>query len=119
MSYTQKRIETRSNAEALVRYLDQHQPATLASVMSADVMSLNDATNALQYGIRHRMIERVELPGGHSGDLARYRPTGRSQAKEKKESGMRPFDALLVAWGIATVPPELPGKLSVRVIAFG
>jgi hypothetical protein len=115
MSYSQRRDERRANTEQLMQWLEANQPATLARVVSAGVMSMADAANALQYGIRHRIIERDESLGGPGGAY-RYRLTGRPLAFEHAPVVTRPFDALLTVWGIALEPPELPGRLSVRVM---
>jgi hypothetical protein len=116
MSYSQRRDERRANTEQLVQWLEVNQPATLARVVSAGVMSMADAANALQYGIRHRIIERDESLDSGPGGAYRYRLTGRPLASECAPVLNRPFDALLTVWGIALEPPELPGRLSVRVM---
>ncbi|EEF24995.1 conserved hypothetical protein [Ricinus communis] len=110
------RDQRRANAEQLVQWLERNQPATLARVVSAGVMSMADAANALQYGIRHRIIVRDGLPDAAPGGACRYRLTGRPLVFERPSVIVNPFDALLTAWGIALVPPELPGRLSVRVM---
>lgn len=116
MSYSQRRDQRRANAEQLVRWLETNQPATLARVVSTGVMNMADAANALQYGIRHRIIERDDLPDVGAGGAHQYRLTGRPLVFERPSIVANPFDALLTAWGIARVPPELPGRLSVRVM---
>lgn len=117
MSYSQRRDQRRANAEQLVQWLETNQPATLARVVSAGVMSMADAANALQYGIRHRIIERDASPDAGPGGAYRYRLTGRPLVLERPTIVANPFDALLMAWGIARVPPELPGRLSVHVMS--
>jgi hypothetical protein len=115
MNDTHTQSQHRANAEQLVQWLEVHQPATLTRIASVGIMSMADAANALQYGLRHRIIERDGSPDGGPGGAYRYRLTGRPLAVERAPAIARPFDALLTAWGIALIPPELPGKLSVRV----
>jgi hypothetical protein len=52
-------MEIRSNVKKLIAYLDENQPTTIARVVHAGVMNACDAANALQYAIRHGLIERT------------------------------------------------------------
>jgi hypothetical protein len=56
-------LKTHRHAQKLVVYLRRHQPATVAAVVLAGLMTSREARGGLQYGIRHGVIERVKRPG--------------------------------------------------------
>lgn len=79
-------------------------------------MSQREIYDALQYCIRHGVIERERCPGAALNQRILYRLTGAPLPGGKVLSGPS-FDALIGAWGIACVPPPLPAVLSIRRIA--
>ncbi|MFM0069048.1 hypothetical protein [Paraburkholderia aspalathi] len=109
-------MKTHRNAEQLIGYLrEQRQPVTVTRVATAGVMNRRDAFNAMQYGVRHGVIERVKVPGARVSARVLYQLTGQQLPVPGKEQSGPTFDALLAAWGIARVPPQLPGDVSKRV----
>jgi hypothetical protein len=110
-------MKTRRNAERLIAYLrEQHQPVTVTRVAIAGVMNRGDASAAMQYGVRQGAIERIKVPGASASGRVLYRLTGQQLPVLEKEESAASFDALLAAWGIARVPPPLPGEVSTRVV---
>lgn len=112
------RMKIHRNAEQLIGYLrEQRQPVTVTRVATAGVMNRRDASDAMQYGVRHGVIERVKVPGARASERVLYQLTGQQlPAPGKEEESAPTFDALLAAWGIARVPPQLPGNVSMRVV---
>jgi hypothetical protein len=112
-----ERMKTHRNAEQLVGYLrEQRQPVTVTHVATAGVMNRHDVSNAMQYGVRHGAIERIKVSGARASERVLYRLTGRQLPALGKQGSAPTFDALLAAWGIARVPPQLPGEVSTRVV---
>ncbi|MFM0515411.1 hypothetical protein [Paraburkholderia sp. RL17-373-BIF-A] len=62
-------MKARDNAGKLIDYLRRHpKPTTVAELASAGVMNSRDASDALQYSVRHGVIERVRRPGARSNE---------------------------------------------------
>jgi hypothetical protein len=116
-------LKTHRHAQKLVAYLRTDQPATVAAIVLAGLMTSREARGGVQYGIRHGMIERVKRPGAAYNERTGYRLTGRSLpavivAEDNDASGPS-FDALLDVWGIAPLPPPMPTHAPGRIITFG
>ncbi|MFL9937164.1 hypothetical protein P0D88_51570 [Paraburkholderia sp. RL18-103-BIB-C] len=110
-------MNARDNAEKLIDYLRRHpQPTTVAELANAGVMNSRDASDALQYGVRHGVIERIRRPGARPNERVQYRLTGRPVPSAAKGAAGPSFDGLLTAWGIARVPPRLPEHVPTRVV---
>jgi hypothetical protein len=79
--------------------------------MVADgVLGSRDASDAVQYGIRLGVIERIRHPGMKSDERVQYKLTGQP-LRESRQVRIGPsFDALLAAWGIGSVAPEWPDE---------
>ncbi|CAE6862518.1 hypothetical protein R69746_07893 [Paraburkholderia aspalathi] len=103
------------HAEQLIAYLrEQPQPVTVAHIAAAGIMNSRDASDAIQYGVRHGVFERIRRPGARANERVQYKMTGH-RLPAAREAGTPSFDALLTAWGIARIPPQLPGKVSAQV----
>jgi hypothetical protein len=112
-----ERMKIHNNAERLIRYLrEQHQPVTVARVVTAGVMERRDASEAIRYGVRLGAIEPIKVCGATTRERVSYRLTGQQLSAPKKKGSSPSFDALLTAWGIARVPPQLSGEVSRRVM---
>ncbi|CAE6866899.1 hypothetical protein R75465_08019 [Paraburkholderia aspalathi] len=110
-------MKNRDNAERLIDYLRKHpQPTTVAALAAAGVMNSRDASDAVQYGVRHGVIERIRRPGARPNERAQYQLTGRPSPVAPKGIAGPSFDALLTAWGIARVPPRLLEHAPARVV---
>lgn len=108
-------MKNHRHAEQLIAYLrEQSQPVTVARIVAAGVMNSRDASDAIQYGVRHGVFERIRRPGARANERVQYRLTGH-RLPAVREAGTPSFDALLTAWGIARIPPQLPGKVSAQV----
>jgi hypothetical protein len=104
-------MKAHGNAQRLVRWLRQHQPATVAQIAANGVMNSRDASDAVQYGVRHGVFERMKRPGASANERVQYRLTG--QPLPALKSAPAPsFDGLLQAWGIASTPPRLAARTS-------
>jgi pantothenate kinase type III len=98
-------LKTRRNAERLIGYLrEQHQPVTVARIVAAGIMNSHDASDAIQYGVRHGVIERIKRRGARANERVQYRLTSHSLPATRKDVAAPSFDALLTAWGIAHTP---------------
>jgi pantothenate kinase type III len=101
-------LKTRRNAERLIGYLrEQDQPVSIARIVIAGVMSSHDASDAIQYGVRHGAIERIKRRGARANDRVHYRLTGHPLPAPRKGVAAPSFDALLTAWGVAHIANEL------------
>ena len=99
-------MNTRRNTERLIGYLrEQHQPVTIARIAAAGVMNSHDASDAIQYGVRHGVIERIKRRGARANERVQYRLTGHPLPAARKDVAAPSFDALLTAWGVAHIPP--------------
>lgn len=74
-------------------------------------MNSRDASDALQYGVRHGVFERVKRLGASASERVQYRLTGQPVPPLKTRPGPS-FDGLLQAWGIAHNPPLLEAPTS-------
>ncbi|MGF6408391.1 hypothetical protein OKW37_000061 [Paraburkholderia sp. MM5482-R2] len=104
-------MKVHDNADKLVRWLRQHQPATVAQIAANRVMTSRDASDAMQYGVRHGVFERVKRLGASANERVQYRLTGHPLPPLKSTPGPS-FDGLLQAWGIARNPPLLEAPTS-------
>ncbi|WP_075359367.1 hypothetical protein [Caballeronia sordidicola] len=112
-------MKTRDNTEKLIGYLLKHpRPTTVAELAAAGVMTLRDASDALQYGIRNGCVERIRRSGARPNERVQYRLTGRRAPTASKGDSGPTFDALLTAWGIARVPPRLPQQGPTKVVVL-
>ncbi len=115
-------MKSHDNLERLVAWWRDHpEPVTIVSLVVAGLIAQRDASNTMQYGVRYGVVERIGKPGARH---ITYRWTGRPMPpapRERKPARERvthteapratsgpSFEALLTAWGIATVPPRLP-----------
>ena len=104
-------MKTHNNTKKLMQWLRQHQPATVAQIAANGVLNSRDASDAVQYGVRHGALDRVKRPGVSGNERVQYRLTG--QALPVLKAAATPsFDGLLQAWGIARTPPELEAYTS-------
>jgi hypothetical protein len=110
--------KTYDNARKLIEYLRASQPATVARVVNDGVLNSRDASDAMQFGVRHGVIERIKRQGERPGERVAYRLTGHPLAEPRKGDVSPSFDALLGAWGIAQVPLEMPSEPT-RVFRLG
>ena len=99
------------NAQKLIQWLHKHQPATVAQIAANGLMNSRDASDAVQYGVRHGVLERVKRPGASANSRVQYRLTGQALPVPKTVTAPS-FDGLLQAWGIARTPPQLEAPTS-------
>ncbi|MBC8751293.1 MULTISPECIES: hypothetical protein [Paraburkholderia] len=104
-------MKAHSNAQKLIRWLRQNQPATVAQIAANGVMNSRDASDAVQYGVRHGVFDRIKRPGASANERVQYRLTGQS-LPALKSAPVPSFDGLLQAWGIARTPPRLRAPTS-------
>jgi hypothetical protein len=100
------------NAEKLISWLRKHQPATVAEIAAHKVMNSRDASDAVQYGVRHGVLERIKRSGASASERVQYRLTGQPLPTLKSAPPTPSFDGLLQAWGIARTPPRLVAHTS-------
>lgn len=105
-------MKTVDNVHTLVRWLSEHQPATVAHVVAVCLRDSRDASNAIQWAMRHGVLEKVKRPGSR----VHYLLTGKALPINKPNLAPS-FDELLQAWGIALKPPQLT-VCAVRKIEF-
>jgi hypothetical protein len=105
-------MKAHSNAQKLVSWLREHQPATVAQIAAHRVMNSRDASDAVQYGVRHGVFERIKRPGASANQRVQYRLTGQPLPALKSMPPAPSFDGLLQAWGIARTPPRLAAPTS-------
>jgi hypothetical protein len=107
-------MKAHDNAHKLIQWLREHQPATVAQIAANGVMNSRDASDAVQYGVRHGVQERVKRPGASADARVQYRLTGKALPIPK--TGPAPsFDGLLEAWGIARTPPRLEVRTARKI----
>ncbi|MEM5388345.1 hypothetical protein VSR68_32975 [Paraburkholderia phymatum] len=99
-------MKAHGNVEKLVRWLREHQPATVAQIVANGVMNSRDASDAVQYGVRHGVLERIKRPGARPNERVQYRLTGQALPALKTAPAAPSFDGLLQAWSIARTPPD-------------
>ncbi len=104
-------MKAHENAEKLTRWLRQHQPATVAQIAANGVLNSRDASDAVQYGVRHGVLERMKRPGASGNARVQYRLTGQALPVRKAVAAPS-FDGLLQAWGIARTPPNIESHTS-------
>jgi len=104
-------MKTHDNASKLMQWLHKHQPATVAQIAANGVLNSRDASDAVQYGVRHGVLERIKRPGASGNARVQYRLTGQALPVLKNVSGPS-FDGLLHAWGIARTPPNIKARTS-------
>lgn len=105
-------MKAHSNAQKLLPWLRKHQPATVAQIAAHGVMNSRDASDAVQYGVRHGVLERIKQPGASANERVQYRLTGHPLPLLKSTPPATSFDGLLQAWGIARTPPRLATRTS-------
>ncbi|NPT62458.1 hypothetical protein [Paraburkholderia elongata] len=105
-------MKAHSNAQKLVDWLRENQPATVAQVAATGMMNSRDASDAVQYATRHGVLERIKRPGASASERVQYRLTGHALPALKSAPVAPSFDGLLLAWGIARTPPRLPAHTS-------
>ena len=109
--------KTRINAERLVEYLNVNETATVSAIVRDRLMNAREASEALQYAIRHSVIAREKHPGAAPDERVSYRLTG--QPLTGKKAASFSFDALLTAWGIARSAPQSENYPVFRRIILG
>jgi hypothetical protein len=105
-------MKAHTNAQKLIDWLRQYQPATVAQVAAAGVRNSRDASDAVQYATRHGVLERIKRPGASASERVQYRLTGHALPVLNATPAAPSFDGLLLAWGIARTPPRLPAHTS-------
>ena len=103
-----RRTKTYGNTQKLIEYLRTNQPATVTHVVNDGVLNSREASDAMQFGVRRGVIECIKRKGESPSERVIYRLTGHQLAEPRKVGVAPSFDALLNAWGIAQVPPEMP-----------
>lgn len=109
--------KTRRNAERLVSYLEANETTTVSAIVRERTMNSREASDALQYAIRHGAITREKHPGAAPDERVTYRLTG--QPLRATEAPSFSFDALLSAWGLCRNPPQSSGLAVGRRIILG
>ena len=113
-------MKVHDNFERLIwHFRENPQPTSVTRVVMAAVMNAREAYDAIQYGIRHGVIERIECPDARPNERVQYRWTGQPMPPNtKKNDTVGPsFDELLMAWGIPRVPPCLPAATSIHTFS--
>ena len=78
-------MKTHRNAERLIGYLRElHQPVPVGRVAIAGVMNRRDASDAMQYGVRQGVIERIKVPGASARERVLYRLTGQQRRRSNR-----------------------------------
>jgi hypothetical protein len=109
------KVKVRENLAKLIEYLSENpRPFTVASVVAAGVLNSRDAYDALQHGVRNGVILRSKAPDEWPKNRTVYRWTGYPFPPSKQGAVGPSFDALLVAWGMARVPPRKKGHVRTR-----
>lgn len=99
-------MKVHGNADRLIQWLRENQPATVAQIAANRVMNSREASDAIQYGVRHGVFEREQRVGVGANERVQYRLTGKP-LPQLKSTPSPSFDGLLKAWGIARNPPLL------------
>lgn len=99
-------MKTYENARKLMHWMRQHQPATVAQIAAGGLLNSREASDTVQYGVRHGVFERIKQPGAGGNERVQYRLTGHALPVHKA-APVPSFDGLLQAWGIARTPPDL------------
>jgi hypothetical protein len=104
MNTASKNRETLRHAEELIDYLQEHDSVSRNEVVRSGLMSTQDATTAIRYCIRHRVISQEVVHDAPLHERVRYHLTG-ILLRQSQPRGYS-FDALLRAWGLVMTPPE-------------
>lgn len=104
-------MKAHDNAKKLMQWMRQHQPATVAQIAANGVLNSRDASDAVQYGVRHGVLEPMKRPGASGNARVQYRLTGQPLPVLKTVAAPS-FDGLLQAWGIAQIPPNIEAPTS-------
>jgi hypothetical protein len=104
-------MKAHDNAKQLMQWLRQHEPATVAQIAANGVLNSRDASDTVQYGVRHGVLERMKRPGAIGNARVQYRLTGQALPVLKTVAAPS-FDGLLQAWGIARTPPHIEAHTS-------
>jgi hypothetical protein len=101
-------MKVHEDAQRVMDWLADNQPATIAQITAAGMMTARAASNAIDYATSNRAIEPIQSHGQRVSERFDYRLTGRPLPTRPGLKSPLSFDALLVAWGIALNPPSLP-----------
>ncbi|MCI0152234.1 hypothetical protein KNO81_41250 [Paraburkholderia sediminicola] len=105
-------MKSRDNVEKMIAYLREHpQPVTITAMVTA-----GEASHAVQYGVRHGVIEHLRRRASRPSERNLYRWTGQplpppSAGNNSASVAAGPsFDALLGAWGHGRRACPQPGR---------
>jgi hypothetical protein len=107
-------MKVHRNAQKLIDWLREHQPATVKQMAASCMMNARDAADAGRYCVRHGVLDHAGRPGTNAKRRVHYRLTGRPLPALKAAPPPPSFDGLPLAWGIARTPPHLPVPTSCR-----
>ncbi|WP_250479988.1 MULTISPECIES: hypothetical protein [unclassified Caballeronia] len=111
-----KHLSKRRKIEKLIRWMRKHQPAHLQEVVHAGLLSLADATEAIQHGFAQGVFTQASHAPTTPVDRIPYELTGR-RLRLSKDPNPPSFDALLHVWGIE--PMSLPSTtMPTRVVTL-
>jgi hypothetical protein len=105
-----RRMKLQHNVERLMEYLQDREPTTVARMAVDGVLNSRDASDAVQYGIRLGVLQRIRQPGMKSGERVLYRLTGQPLRRSSSASSRPSFDALLSVWGIRGTSLQWPDE---------
>ena len=107
-------MKVHHNAEKLCAWIRQHGAATVRQIAASGTLNSRAASDAVQYAVRHGVLERVRRSEATPSERVQYRLTGRELPVLKSGPPAPSFDALLCAWGIPQKPPTVRAGLSHR-----
>lgn len=107
-------MKVHQNAEKLCAWIRQHGAATVRQIAASGTLNSRAASDAVQYAVRHGVVERVKPSGATPSEGVQYTLTGRELPVLKSGPPAPSFDALLCAWGIPQNPPIVRAGLSHR-----
>ncbi|WP_233874905.1 hypothetical protein [Paraburkholderia adhaesiva] len=107
-------MKVHENARLLMHWLAENQPATIAQIAAAGLMTSRALSDAVGYATRHGTIVRIQLPVKSGRECFELRLTGRALPTGPGLASPPSFDELLSAWGITLNPPSLPLAISHR-----
>lgn len=108
MSAGPDKVRTRANVDALLIYLRGKPRVTLAQIVSDGLLNSGEASDAVRFGMRHGLILTTRFPEKPPAERVVYRLAGGGSRPAGPDVYRLSFDALLAAWGIASVAPEIP-----------
>ncbi|MFX1767717.1 MULTISPECIES: hypothetical protein [Paraburkholderia] len=108
-------MKVHHNAEKLCAWMRQYGAATVKQIAASGTLNSRAASDAVQYAVRHGVLERVKQSGATPSERVQYQLTGRELPVLKSGPTAPSFDALLCAWGIPQKPPIARAGLSHRV----